>query len=63
MNDYEPPHRIQKRPLPESASVIAAARTRRQAVLATLHPWTRSEITEDERTARNDDLQDDANNA
>ena len=51
MSDHEPPHRVQRRPLPESAPVIAAARQRRQDYLDRIHPWTRSNISEHEREA------------
>jgi hypothetical protein len=55
MSDHEPPHRKQRHPLPDSATVIAAARQRRQDVLDALHPWTQSIHSEHQREAADDD--------
>ena len=52
MSELEPPHRIQKRALPESAPVIAAARLRRQAWQDAMGKVSNSRLTEHERETR-----------
>ena len=55
MDDLEPPHRIQKRALPESAPVIALAQQRRRAWCEAMRAVSQSTIDETERSCRDDE--------
>jgi hypothetical protein len=56
MTELEPPHRIQKRALPESAPVIAEAARRRMAWVAAMRSVSNSRLTERDRECSGDDL-------
>jgi len=55
--EHEPPHRVQRRPLPEAAPVLAEARQRRLIWLEAMRKVSHGSLTEQDRIESQDAVQ------